>query len=145
MLSDFSPQKPQIAQFTSHNCNQKYLLPKFLSNFSFCVHHYEPTIICHIKLISLHSWKFKTTFQQGNEDKLCYKNNSELFIVMQNDRAVFFRFWGPSSSLIFDLTQANFEANLVNFFHLTQNLENFSQIIDIFSLFKLDFYHNHPF
>ena len=43
----------------------------FFQNFRSVYDHYEPTIICHIKLISLHFWKFKTTFQQGNEEKLC--------------------------------------------------------------------------
>ena len=58
---------------------------------------------------------------------------------------LFFRFWGPNSDPIFKLTQANFKANWVNFFHLTQNFGIFTQIIVIFSLTRLDFPHNSPY
>ena len=57
---------------------------------------------------------------------------------------LFFRFWGPNSNLIFDLTQANFKSNSLYFSNLTQNFGNFSQIIAIFSLTKLDFSYNSP-
>ena len=56
---------------------------------------------------------------------------------------LFFRFWGPNTDLVFDLTQANFKSNSY-FSNLTQNFGNFSQIIAIFSLTKLDFSYNSP-